>query len=401
MKRLHSGGIRLAQGQGPLCANLVSWTPQRVLIPLPPREAGTVPAGTRVKKWALLGEQGGFAPEEGVVWGYQEISHPLIGKTLCTVLLLDSREERADKGKKKNPKGNPKGEISQAARQAGIVDECSGEPLWKVIEQMRDCPPQWLAADVLEDDPAKASGALFFAENSKKALRGLKALADAVGVKGRVVWNSPWLEETCSSLPGEMSLRLPGKYPAWELCREASSARRVGVQALAALADALESGVPQTHTAILLQGDLLPEPLAFWVPIGTTVGDLLEHCGAATRPCQVHMGGLLTGRSVLEEDTPIVPASRGLTVESPAKQRLDERVFPCIGCGSCQASCPAGLAPWAVQDALSREPVAQHLLGEVEDCCQCGVCRAVCPSGIDLMACMRQAAELRKRGGLV
>ena len=43
----------------------------------------------------------------------------------------------------------------------------------------------------------------------------------------------------------------------------------------------------------------------------------------------------------------------------------------------------------------------EHLLGEVEDCCQCGVCRAVCPSGIDLMACMRQAAELRKRGDLV
>ena len=71
MKRLYSGGIRLTQGQEPLCANLVPWTPQRVLIPLPPREAGTVPAGTRVKKWVLLGEQGGLAPEEGVVCGYQ------------------------------------------------------------------------------------------------------------------------------------------------------------------------------------------------------------------------------------------------------------------------------------------------------------------------------------------
>ena len=152
---------------------------------------------------------------------------------------------------------------------------------------------------------------------------------------------------------------------------------------------------------ITVGGDAFAAPRLCKVPIGTPVGDLLEHCGIGARPCQAVMGSALSGYNILDPDTPVIASTRCIVVWRPTSERLDDRVFPCIGCGKCQRACPKGLEPWVVQDALGQDPIPENMLWNVEACTQCGVCRAVCPSGIDLLACMRQAAELRKRGGLV
>lgn len=399
-------GIRMTQKNGLVLEKSSSWTPERVLIPLYPKGIGLVPVGTRVKKGALLGEEGGFAPENGILREYRELNHPMLGKVLCAGLELE-----LEKKKKEQRRGNPQLEgarkpedILKAARHSGILEECSGELLWKQMEHMMASPPELIAADALDDDPIPQAGAAFFIKEKHKVIRGLTYLSQALGgVQERVAWNSRWVGEAMEDLPARYSLRLKNRYPAWEIFEEShrGAACRVGVQALAALADASERQMPQTHTVITVGGDAFAAPRLCKVPIGTPVGDLLEHCGIGARPCQAVMGSALSGYNILDPDTPVIASTRCIVVWRPTSERLDDRVFPCIGCGKCQRACPKGLEPWVVQDALGQDPIPENMLWNVEACTQCGVCRAVCPSGIDLLACMRQAAELRKRGGLV
>lgn len=403
MKHLFFKGVRLTSSTIPADHSIAPWTPSRAVVPLLPREIGLVPVGTAVKKGALLGEEGGFAPENGVVTEYREILHPILGKVFCAVMELRPKSEKK-KSKKYALRGaHNREDILQAVRRAGIINECTGEYLWKELESWSQEPPAYVAADLLEDDPLCGAGAALFISDREKVLQGMEYLASALpGIPRKMVWNSRWMEENRETIPSKYQLRLAGRYPAWvlHLQKTGDTAVRIGVQALAAMTEAVEEGLPQTHTVVTVSGEVLSHPGRYLVPVGTPVGELLTHCGAGARPCQAVMGEALTGQSVLDPDTPITASTRGITVWTPQKARLDDRVFPCIGCGKCQSVCPQGLEPWVVQEALGLDPVPERMLWRVEECSQCGVCRAVCPSGIDLTACMKQAAELRKRGGL-
>ncbi len=398
MKRLFPRGIRLALGEQVPCQEITPWCPGQVLVPLYPKGVGLFPVGAAVKKGDLLGEEGGFAPEDGVVQAYREIQHPIIGKVLCVVLeLMPGKQE--EKRKKPHTEKN----IFEIAKYSGIIEECSGETLWKWMESAAAQPLSSIAVDALEDEPLYPDGP-FFLKYQDDVLLGLKILAEFLGIsQQKIAWNSREVGRAMENLPAAYSLELGTRYPAWILYQEEEkeSTARIGPQAAAALAKAVKEGIPQTHTAITIAGDAVSKPQILWVPIGTRIQDLLEYCGAGTRPCVAVMGNKLGGHTVVDGDTPVVAASRCLTAWKPEEQKLDDRVFPCIGCGKCQRACPKRLEPWLVQEALGQEPIPQKMLWRVEDCCQCGVCQMVCPSGINLPACMKQAAELRKRGGLV
>ena len=403
MKGLFFKGVQLADRQTPTEHIITPWTPTRAVVPLLPREVGVVPVGTVVKKGTLLGEEGGFAPENGVVTEYREIAHPLMGKVLCAVMELCPHDETEDPEKYALQGAHNREDILQAVRQAGIINEATGEYLWKELQQWDESLLEYVAVDLLEDDPLCGAGAALFVSDREKVLRGMEYLGDVLPeISRKIVWNSRWMEENQEGIPKKYGLRLKKRYPAWVLHQQESGACavRIGVQALAALVEAVEEGKSQTHTIVTVAGEMLTDPGMYLVPIGTPIGELLEHCGAGARPCQVVMGPALTGQAVLDQDAPVTANTQGITVWSPQKAKLDDRVFPCIGCGKCQSACPMGLEPWVVQEALGLDPVPIPMLWRVEECSQCGVCRAVCPSGIDLTACMRQAAELRKRGGL-
>lgn len=402
MKRFFPKGVFLSQQEDPDGQIIASYTPEKVLVPLYPRGVGMVPVNTQVKRGTLLGEEGGFAPDAGTIQEYREVVHPVLGRMLCAVLELGSKQQPRGHRSSKPPKGSctPE-EIQKTAMQAGIIDECSGELLWKRLRQMREDPPEFIAANALEDLPF-LPGAAFFLQEQEKVLRGLEYLADAAGTGYRVAWNSRRVGDAMNGFPDYLSLSLDERYPAWRLYQKRHSGKSMllGVQALAALADAVEKARVQTHTVIAVGGDALPKTQLLRVPIGTTVEDVLEFCGIGARPCHVAIGNVVSAVSVLDPETPITASCQSLTAWNPAEVQLDDRVFPCIGCGKCQRTCPMGLAPWIVQEALGQDPIPQNMLWRVEECVDCGACRAVCPSGIDLTACMKQARELRKRGGL-
>lgn len=56
----------------------------------------------------------------------------------------------------------------------------------------------------------------------------------------------------------------------------------------------------------------------------------------------------------------------------------------CIGCGSCSASCPAGmLSGMSVRKVLLALQRGQDVKGMLQCCMLCGKCTMVCPRGIN------------------
>lgn len=60
------------------------------------------------------------------------------------------------------------------------------------------------------------------------------------------------------------------------------------------------------------------------------------------------------------------------------------RAKVCIGCGSCSASCPAGmLSGMSVRKVLLALQRGQDVKGMLQCCMLCGKCTMVCPRGIN------------------
>ncbi|MDO5322212.1 MAG: 4Fe-4S dicluster domain-containing protein [Bacteroidia bacterium] len=64
--------------------------------------------------------------------------------------------------------------------------------------------------------------------------------------------------------------------------------------------------------------------------------------------------------------------------------RLEPGARVCIGCGSCSASCPAGmLSGMSVRKVLLTLQRGQSISEMLQCCMLCGKCTMVCPRGIN------------------
>lgn len=164
---------------------------------------------------------------------------------------------------------------------------------------------------------------------------------------------------------------------------------------LLALYEAVAMGLPMTERTVMLDGDLLKEPLAVRVPIGMPIGTLLsEEMIRIHRPFSLSEGhGSLSARPITQDFT-VTKSTCTILVNHSVKQRTEEltrfysftNTHPdaqaCIGCGKCMRVCPSELDIPAIlwQLAEGRTEKAAKLGSEF--CLHCGCCEYVCPAGI-------------------
>ncbi|UCE48760.1 MAG: electron transport complex subunit RsxC [Phycisphaerales bacterium] len=162
----------------------------------------------------------------------------------------------------------------------------------------------------------------------------------------------------------------------------------LNVATVAALAEAVISDVPLTHRVVTVTGEPIVRPGNYYVPIGTSVGDLIEFCGSVTESAaKVVLGGPMMGIAIADRETPTTKTTNAVTVltrEQIGKAKFDRRQTPCIRCGRCLEVCPENLNPTRIAHAIKHDQLEVAERYYMSACMECGCCSYICPANIEI-----------------
>lgn len=277
----------------------------------------------------------------------------------------------------------------ERVREAGIVG--MGGAGYPAHLKLRDAMQRSVATvivNAVECEPGVAVDRALLAGHTDDVLRGMRALAQALGGARAVLALDAPLQ-----LDAAVEARVvPGPYPAgWE---HALVRRLLGLEVptgayptavgvvvfnvatVFAMARAWHLREPLTRRLVAV-GD---EPC--WTRIGHPVAEL------PLAPGEKMMGGPVTGWPAAP-DAAVARTTRAVTLRPPAVRT------PCIRCGWCASACPVGLLPQELLRAATNERWAETGRRRVDDCIECGACDMACPSRLPLLAHFRRAKAER------
>lgn len=155
-----------------------------------------------------------------------------------------------------------------------------------------------------------------------------------------------------------------------------------------AVADAVVNGNPLTHRVVTVTGQAVAKPGNFYIPVGTPVEQLIEHCGGVIeKSAKVVMGGPMTGMAIADMSSPTTKTTGSITIltrKQIGSAKHADRQTPCIRCGRCIQVCPEGLNPTKLAHAVMHERLDLAKEYYVDACMECGCCSYVCPANIEL-----------------
>ncbi len=169
------------------------------------------------------------------------------------------------------------------------------------------------------------------------------------------------------------------------------------VESLLNIARAVDDGRPVTERYLTVTGEV-NNPLVMKVPVGTSIGEVIEAAGGPTvDDFKVVIGGPMMGAVTADLFTPITKTTSGVIV-LPSDHNViagkindPERVMRitkmvCCQCSRCTDLCPRHLLGHSLEPhKIMRQLGSQTLFSEdiLEDaliCCECGICeKYACP----------------------
>ncbi len=175
----------------------------------------------------------------------------------------------------------------------------------------------------------------------------------------------------------------------------------VNVATAAAIAEAVVLNMPLTHRVVTVSGRGIKEPANLYVPVGISVGELIDFCGGVTGETEkIVLGGPMMGFAIADLSTPITKTSGAiiaLTAAEIGDAKSTGRRTPCIRCGRCIEACPVNLNPTKIAHAVKGGylDVAQQYF--LTACIECGCCSYVCPANIELTGYIKTGKILLAR----
>nr|MBQ5811207.1 electron transport complex subunit RsxC [Clostridia bacterium] len=154
---------------------------------------------------------------------------------------------------------------------------------------------------------------------------------------------------------------------------------------VAEIGEYIKTGMPLVKKCITVDGGCVAEPKNVIAPIGTSFEDLVAFCGGLkAEPYKALYGGPMMGIAVPTLDSPVLKNTNAVLVLTEKEGKLP-KVTPCLRCGSCTNTCPFGLNPAAIEDALRLGDMERLKKLRVDICMECGSCAYYCPANRPLV----------------
>ncbi|MBN2456348.1 MAG: electron transport complex subunit RsxC [Sedimentisphaerales bacterium] len=175
----------------------------------------------------------------------------------------------------------------------------------------------------------------------------------------------------------------------------------LNVATAAAIAEAVVFEKPLTHRVVTVTGEGINKTGNYYVPIGTSVNELIEFCGEMTDDAvKVILGGPMMGIAIADLTTPIQKTTGAITVltrKEIGRAKFAGRQTACIRCGRCIEVCPEHLNPTRIAHAVKNDLLDLAQKYYMTACMECGCCSYVCPANIEIAGYIKTGKVLLAR----
>jgi electron transport complex protein RnfC len=383
------------------------------------RKAGTVEAGQKIGDCDAFVSAPVHSPITGKVKEIALRSHAVLGRSPAIIIeaLPNNPTKRSycELDKDFDESNYSAEQICEAVREAGLVGMGgAGFPTRVKIEPNPRLPKDTLIINGCECEPYITCDYRIMLEWTSQIIAGIKLARKASGCSKVFIGiedNKPQAIEvmnatlkTYANNDGIKVVPVKTKYPQGGerqlikaiLKKNVPSGGippMIGVVVLnvatvAAIAEAVVSGLPLTNRVVTVTGEAIARPGNYYVPIGTSVEDLIEFCGSVTqKSAKVVLGGPMMGIAIADLKTPITKTTNAITVltkEQIGRAKFARRQTPCIRCGRCLQVCPENLNPTKIAHAVKNNLLDVAESYYIKSCIECGCCSYVCPANIEV-----------------
>ena len=164
------------------------------------------------------------------------------------------------------------------------------------------------------------------------------------------------------------------------------------VSTIVGLYKAIRYNIAVVKRNFTLTGDGINVPQNFRVRVGTSLKELIDYSKGYKGDDNKVMilGGPMMGANLVRDDAVITRTCTSCIILNEHKE-VEE---PCVRCASCVYSCPAGLQPVSIMQAVKNNDKEALKALNIKSCILCGMCSYTCTSKIHLTDYCRKAKRL-------